>query len=220
MEQSTPHGMPDLTEPMEPQGGGRDATSHGAPHASTSEGPASQGLPSDHPLLRGAQEALRRQLQASKLRLQEELREKQISLQVCLWLLLEQKTAVLRWLLCVSLARRPHCRRRSPLRSQTAKQRREEVGVELYGYQQHLGKLRGAADESAQQAADLAAQAESAGTAVAALRQQAQDDQAALRRHEQAVAELQASHADLEHLQANHSVQPFQYPTQGRFSGG
>lgn len=40
-------------------------------------------LPSDHPLLRRAQEALRRQLSDQKLRLQEELRERRKALKVC-----------------------------------------------------------------------------------------------------------------------------------------
>eukprot|EP00878_Enallax_costatus_P030136 GHUV01032788.1.p1 GENE.GHUV01032788.1~~GHUV01032788.1.p1 ORF type:complete len:692 (+),score=266.59 GHUV01032788.1:452-2527(+) len=59
----------------------------------------------DHPMLQRAQDALRRQLEAKRMRIEGELREKENAL------------------------------------TKTKKQR-EEVGVELYGYQQNLAKLQ------------------------------------------------------------------------------
>lgn len=63
------------------------------------------GLHPDHPLLARAQEALKRQLLANKMRIEGELREKENALKM-------------------------------------AKSKRENVGVELYGFQQGLAKLQ------------------------------------------------------------------------------
>ena len=56
----------------------------------TPEQKALAQLPAGHPLLARAQEALKQQLSATKLRLEEELREKQNTLKV--WCLLHGKT--------------------------------------------------------------------------------------------------------------------------------
>ncbi len=52
------------------------------PHEETPEQKALAQLPADHPLLARAQEALKQQLLSTKLRLEEELREKQNTLKV------------------------------------------------------------------------------------------------------------------------------------------
>lgn len=132
----------------------------------------------DHPMLRRAQQVLARQLNAKRMRVEGELREKQTALQVRLgalqhslscicppapsstmqqhkvctrcqehlasqqWrslacsstaaLLLEVPTASDVHLLCLHVL----------LYLQRAKKQREEVGVELYGFQQNLAKLQ------------------------------------------------------------------------------
>jgi chromosome segregation ATPase len=87
----------------------------------------------DHPLLQRAQQALSRQLEARRYALDGELREKQNALQV----LLEPQHRL------PALA----CHAHQPLTTlvclmQKAKQSREAVGVELYGFQQALAKLQ------------------------------------------------------------------------------
>ncbi|KAK9821181.1 hypothetical protein WJX74_006086 [Apatococcus lobatus] len=86
----------------------------------TPEQKALAQLPAGHPLLARAQEALKQQLSATKLRLEEELREKQNIL----------KAGVIPALT------------RCLLTLQKTDQKREDVGVELYGYQQQLAKLQ------------------------------------------------------------------------------
>ncbi|KAI3426120.1 hypothetical protein D9Q98_008499 [Chlorella vulgaris] len=119
-------------------------------------------LPSDHPLLRRAQEALRRQLSDQKLRLQEELRE-----------------------------------RRKALKD--AKQRREDVGVELYGFQQHLAKLQTSLEQASDEHGAAAAARARADSTLAALRSQVAEEEAAA---DASKAQVEAVQKELDRLAA------------------
>lgn len=96
----------------------------------------------DHPLLARAQEALKRQLQANKFRLEEDLREKRNALKV---LLTKDGGMHLRVLLLPVLTRAHAVQLYNyawTLVPQAAKDKRENIGVELYGFQQNLAKLQ------------------------------------------------------------------------------
>ena len=188
------------TTAVEPQ---RAAALDGAAEApAASEGDDVSALPPDHPLLRRAQEALHRQLAEQKLRLQEELRERKKALKVgrggC-------------WALAVPGAlcgRRclPHFMRKHsqplllshpcvalclPNPLQDAKQKREDVGVELYGFQQHLAKLQLALERAGDEHAAVAGQRVEADGTLAALRAEVAREEAATAEEQGRVEGLQ-----------------------------
>ncbi len=86
------------------------------------------GLPPDHPLLARAQDALKKQLLTNKKRLEDEVREKQNALKVR-----QRRNPP-----AISLQRNAN----SFSLFQMAKAKRENIGVELYGFQQGLAKLQ------------------------------------------------------------------------------
>ncbi|GAB4817322.1 hypothetical protein N2152v2_004368 [Parachlorella kessleri] len=111
-------------------------------------------LPPNHPLLQRAQEALFQQLTATKLRLEEELKEKRQALK-------------------------------------DGKAAREQVGVELYGFQQHLAKLQLSLERSSERCAEVTAQREAADSDLRALRQRVAEEEALSASEQAKVDQLQ-----------------------------
>lgn len=151
-------------------------------------------LPPDHPLLRRAQEALHRQLADQKLRLQEELRERKKALKVgaagagccSCW------AAAVVFSPCHPTASPPHHSNTPTLPLlQDAKQRREDVGVELYGFQQQLAKLQLALERAGDAHTAAAAQRAAADGQLTALQAEVAATEAAAAAEEARAEELQ-----------------------------
>lgn len=98
--------------------------------------PAAVGMHPDHPLLARAQDALKQQLLSEKQRLQEELREKTIMLNV------RGPASVLHTCIQRTAQAEAETRLHCLFSLQNAQGKRENIGVELYGFQQNLAKLQ------------------------------------------------------------------------------
>ncbi len=183
------------------QGAPTDAAPASQASGASPPPPAAEGddeglaaLPPDHPLLRRAQEALHRQLAEQKLRLQEELRERKKALKVGAggWWVLHMLG------MAVATPAPPSPALPPPLSSphttplQDAKQRREDVGVELYGFQQQLAKLQLALERAGDAHTAAAAQRAEADGQLAALRAEVAAAEAAAVAEEARAEELQS----------------------------
>ena len=181
-------------EEAEGFGSGEQGGSGGAAAAEPAAEPGDGGgdgedvaaLPPDHPLLQRAQEALFQQLQATKLRLQEELRERRQALKA-------------RSITCSGAGPQSSLWRQHaeplfappPLCTQDAKAAREAAGVELYGFQQHLARLQLSLERSAERCAEVAAERGAAEAAARQAARQAADEAAATAEQAKRVEELQ-----------------------------
>lgn len=143
------------------------------------------GLPADHPILREAQEKLRQQLLATKKRLEEELRQRQHAIKVpsaniarCS----SSKSNLYPGLHPVSPV--GHFRASASWKGawyakiggwnlQASQERRLNLGVELYGFQQQLAQLLTSVKEKEKNVEELAVERQEEEAETAKLREQA-----------------------------------------------